>query len=91
MCVIHSVLHVRGEGERGVYGHSNPHPHRKHSHTHAHAPTLPRTTHPPSHAGGELFDRLYKLDHLPEAEAAYYLAQLASFLAHTHARNIVHR
>lgn len=42
-------------------------------------------------SGGELFDYAYKLDHLPEAEAAYFMQQLASFLAHAHAKNIAHR
>lgn len=41
--------------------------------------------------GGELFDYVYKLDHLPEAEAAYYTQQLASFLAYAHSKLIIHR
>jgi serine/threonine protein kinase len=41
--------------------------------------------------GGELFDYVYKLDHLPEAEAAQYMQHLASFLAYAHSRHIVHR
>jgi serine/threonine protein kinase len=38
-----------------------------------------------------LFDHVYKLDHLPENEAAHYMAQLASFLAYAHSKNIIHR
>lgn len=41
--------------------------------------------------GGELFDYVYKLDHLPEVEAAYYTQQLASFLAYAHSKLIIHR
>lgn len=45
----------------------------------------------PPCTGGELFDYVYKLDHLSEAEAAYYMQQLASFLQHAHDKHITHR
>lgn len=42
-------------------------------------------------SGGELFDRIQKINYFSEAEAAKYIKQLLSAISYLHAKNIVHR
>ena len=41
--------------------------------------------------GGELFSYMQRLDVLPEREARFYAASVASALEHLHTRNVIYR